>query len=222
MSYEKIKHALTKHRSLSISLPTWLRRGIVSWAVPRHNETTLYILSISFMTTFWLSAEFRALLVDISEPNADGESGILGVVLFFVGALLAIIVAFVPNKIPGFRSFFAPAFIVFGSLFLALEYIGIQLDSGGFIGVALALYQGLAIFVLIHVWDNSNKVSQNISADHRTHIVEILAATLFTVAVFITTYYLTDWHEISWAIPVTMSLFLWQLFENRQGKVIRT
>ena len=221
MSYQKIKRALTRHRSLSVSLPTWLRQGIVNWAVPKHDETTLYILSISFITTFWLSPEFRALLVDISEPNADGESGFLGVVLFFMGALLAIIAAFLPNKIPGFKSFFAPAFIVFGSLFLAFEYIGIQFDSGGFIGVALALYHGLAIFVLIHVWDNSNKVSQNISTDHRTHIVEILAATLFTTAIFITTYYLTDWYEISWAIPVTMSLFLWQLFENRQ-KVIRT
>lgn len=82
------------------------------------------------------------------------------------------------------------------------------------------MYHGLSSFVLL-VLPDLGLVSQHISEETRTPITEILAATALTVSICIATYYLTSWHEISWAIPITSSLFLWQLLGNKHGKVIR-
>ena len=203
--YQKIKIFFTKHRSIVV--PVEARNRFVDWVVPKHNETTLYILAVSFLATSLLNPVFGGLL---TSPLR---------MALFGGIIISIVAAFMPDKIPGFRSFFAPTFILVCSILLAIEYVIIQLETESFLGTVLAAYHGLMVLALYSIWEGRVGILKNISDNLVTDILEILTATILVSVVFTVMYYITSWHEISWALPITTSLFLWKLFEKIQGSL---
>lgn len=178
----------------------------------QHSEKTLFVLAIAFALTFILSHEFRAFLLNVANYGSEGE-GITLIALFLLSIFIMFIAVFIPERVPFFE-LLAPFFLIASSLLLTYEYLMNNLQSNIPIEYLLAAYHVLLICSLLVMFSfavtSGNYLSKKYS-NPVTPVIDILTTSGVVILVFLTTYVLTDWHEITWALPISLSMALCQI-----------
>jgi len=177
---------------------------------------TIFLLASGFLVTFLLNPELSATLSSIIGIE-DGP----GFLLFFILSILVSAVAGLwPYKIP-WQKFFGS--YAYGGSFLVLgvSYLD-NLDTGLY--VFLGFYNLYAAILFMSVWKydkTGNYIKHKFSYHHRTPIIKVFSALVVMVSIFSYYYLLLDSDSFFWAIPISISVFIWSLVENFWDKLTK-
>lgn len=190
--------------------------------ISQHSEKTLFVLAAAFSLTYIVSLEFRNFLLNVANYGSEGE-GVTLIALFLLSIFITIIAAFTPGRVPFFE-LLTPFFLIAGSLLLTYEYLMNNLQSNILIEYLFAAYHTLIIFSLLVMLSfaitSGNYLSKKYS-NPVTPVIDIVTASGIVILVFLISYVFTNWHEISWAIPISLSMTLYQILEAVIGSTIR-
>ena len=177
---------------------------------------SLFVLSLAFIVTFLASADFYEFAVDFSKNDQDGRSGagMLLVVLF--ASFLSLIPPFVNKEILGYRTKLAPSLIVLTSILLAQEYMSLNSNAGNIFGYILAFFHAIQATVVIVMFRIHNQfIEKKIVGSYATPFSYIIIGVCIVFAVYSLVWF-EIWNPVTWALPISVSLFIWQLFEKTQ------
>jgi hypothetical protein len=212
MNYKRFKVTEKDYTNLPSIAKIFL--SIFDKLFPDYNRISLYILSLSFLTTYFINSEFKEVLTKYGEA-ANGD-GVFLIFMFLCASLLVLISTFVNISTSILKSLFLPIFILVGQVFLTLEYLRIALDSWDIVGIILTIYHGLSLCLLLLLFEEAGNFYAA-SANYGTaiHMTKIITVSLIFGAVFFTLYYFTDWYTFSWALPITTTLFFASFFKTK-------
>lgn len=185
---------------------------VINWLVPQRSETTLYILASSFFATYLINPNFYEYVQGLTDGTVNGA---ILVPLFSLTVIVTIGTAFIKKPISGFRNFFAPLLVLLSTIFLTLEYIRIQSETGGFVSILFLGYHSLVLIIFLLFFDEfADLVSTTLLENRVAPLLKLILATVLTFIIFTLSYYFTDWHDISFALPISLTLTTWTILEQ--------
>lgn len=186
--------------------------NLVNKILPQHNEITLLLLGSTFLITYVINTSFKNAIVDVGNLNPD--SGFF-IFLFFICCAYAIISTLFFKPTPFLNSFIAPILIVGSSIILTLEYIRVESESGGYIGIIFALYHAFIVCLLLVFFEAfADLISSSNVTEVKNNFIEKIIAIVVIIFSFLVSYDFTNWYQISWALPISITFLTWNLLDN--------
>jgi len=180
--------------------------------LPRHTEVTLYIVASLFLLTYFLEYSFRSLVAKYVDLSAGDVGSFVLFGALALGIVSAFVSAFMDFEVPLFRTILAPGFILVSNIFLVVEYVSVQSISG-WVPMLFALYHSLWIYLLIRAAMQPKGLGRYIDNEFKTQRKLVIHASAFTVIIVLCLYFIGI-NDISWAVPISVTIFLWQFYET--------